>query len=255
MNEIFSFKRFFLLIRKQFIEQSRLYFMSAVVLAGVFVFLFGMKIGSGFDQGFQKSIMQIGLIMGGAVFSSLVFQDMSDRAHGILSLTLPASHLEKFLCAWFYGVILFLPAYFLIFYSIDIAAVRIANTYSGVSSRVLPPDNPFMGNILSIFFVTQSVAMLGSIVFKRRQFVQTAFLAFVIIFILLRLDNLLAGWLVPVDHPSGGVILGGIWFSQQGSVTFLPIPAKTLRFIEQIFYLLPLLFWLTAFFKLREKQL
>lgn len=255
MNETFSFKRFILLLRKHFIEQYALYLMSAVVLAGVFVFLFAMAIGTGYHHGFQKTIMQGGLIMGGAVFSSLLFQDMSERAHGIFSLTLPASHLEKFLCAWFYGVVLFLPAYFLIFYSVDIAAVKIANTYYNTKAEVFRLDSPYMANIMSIFFVAQSIAMLGSIIFKRRQFVQTAFLAFVGFFIIRQLDSFLAGWLIPLNDLSGGILLGGIWFLQEGNRIFLPVPEKALRFIEVMFYFLPVLFWLTAFFKLKEKQL
>ena len=184
----------------------------------------------------------------------MLFRDINHHRHGIISLTLPASHLEKFLCAWFYGVILFLPAYFLIFYCVDIVAINIANTYKDLNAQVFQPDKRLAGTMLGIFLLAQSVAMLGGIAFKRLQFVQTAFLAFIVILIMLQLDSLFSSLLIPGDRYAGGVLRGGVWIGAHGSDGFVPVPEQVIKLIQLVSYFLPVVFWLTAFFKLKEKQ-
>ncbi|MBL7777284.1 MAG: hypothetical protein JNK66_03180 [Chitinophagales bacterium] len=132
MNQLFSFSRWWLLVRKTYFEKKRLYLLSALTilalgLAFYIVFLilnstgyFGAELQAGFYFG--------GLFITGCLFASVQFSDLADKSKGIAFITLPASQLEKLLAGVFFSVLVFTVVYTALFYSVNTPALKISNS-------------------------------------------------------------------------------------------------------------------------------
>src|SRR5665213_2760957 len=110
MNNTFNLTRFGRLFVKHTVEHYKSYLMSLAVLMGV------MLLGDGFitylipgdfmDAGMQSALFMSVLLLAGTIFASTIFADLGDNKKAMASLTLPASHFEKYLVAWLYSVII-----------------------------------------------------------------------------------------------------------------------------------------------------
>src|ERR1022692_150129 len=103
MNNTFNIRRFRRLFVKHTVEHYKSYLMSLTVLMGVMIlggsFLIYM-IEAPIDKGFQSAIFAMILLLAGTIFTSTIFADLGDTKKAVASLTLPASHFEKYLVAW-----------------------------------------------------------------------------------------------------------------------------------------------------------
>ncbi|WP_317169489.1 TlpA family protein disulfide reductase [Mucilaginibacter humi] len=109
MNNTFNLKRFLLLFKKQTAEHLKAYLLSTAVLFGTVLLLFAYVTFT--ENGRLTANTQTGifvwiLILSGSIFTSLCFSSLGSK-QGILTLTLPASHLEKFPVQWVYSFVIF----------------------------------------------------------------------------------------------------------------------------------------------------
>ncbi len=215
-----------------------------------------------------------GLYFVGCLYASSLFSELGNKAEGINYLTLPASHLEKLLCALFFGVFLFFIAYTLIFYIVDIPMVEIANRskMEGHLLRLAGPGNLNRLGVVNVFalnlgsgpgipvrlfllgyFAIQSAFVLGSAWFTRYSFIKTIVAVLVFLLIQMLLQRLLE---TSVPH---GWFIGG-WFSWRqflpdGGVHTVSLP---LWIQDSLFYLmeycLPFVFWMITYYRLKEKE-
>jgi hypothetical protein len=279
MNQTFSFNRWSMLVSKHWVENRRRYLLSLLAIAGLMIawycFILTMDAIDPLGVFFQYITYYGGLYFVGCLYASMLFADLQSKTAGIGWLSLPASTVEKLLCALLFGVFLFFIAYTLVFYLVDIPMVQLSNklieshprtwpnsdqfvpelaVYNVFSAKAGPALEPEYHIILLGFFAVQAVFVLGSVYFTRNSFIKTivVVLLFLLILILLFLKlvgaMLPAGWHYTFFH----------WDQFDSSwkqLKTVRLPAWTdgiLVFLLQ--YSLPFIFWIITYIRLKEKE-
>lgn len=282
MNQFFDMQRWTLLLRKHWGENRKILILSTVAIASIlliwYLLFLMMNRFLPLDEFVQNLTYFFGLYLGGCVYASLLFADLSTRPKGINFLMVPASSFEKLLCALVFGVILFFITYTLLFYIIDISMVKLANSinankiieYSDRSGIYKPQtviniikgpsDHSFADAnqcyyFLLIFFAVQSAFALGSIYASKFSIIKTS----IVLLLLSVFVVLLVGQVMHPLMPEG--------FFYENITTYRLMEAgkgdmvvQLPRWVHDTVIILfqysfgPLL-WVTAYFRLKEKQL
>ncbi|SEN87559.1 hypothetical protein SAMN05192574_104441 [Mucilaginibacter gossypiicola] len=255
MHNYFNLKRFGLLFMKHTVEHYRTYLMSASVLAGVFLlggsFIFYMIPGP-VDAGFQMAIFGVLILIAGPLFTSTIFADLGDKRRAIPILTLPASQLEKFMVSWIYSYIIFLLVYTGVFYLVLFILMNL-KPWPGHQSEILSLFQDKFVLVMMLFSFLHSVTLYGAIRFEKLHFIKTGFSFFIFYALLILVNTVFVRFIVgrpikPVMPFSFLNFQDGINFysvglnAQQSAWVFIVVP------------LISLLFWIAAYFKLKEKQ-
>jgi len=280
MNQTFFFPRWWMMVTRHWAENRRRYLLYLLAVAAL------MIIWNGFNLLMEKDLpMQyrhqlptyfIGLFLTGCIFASTLFNPLGNKKEAIQYLSVPASQLEKFLCALLYGVLLFFILYNVLFYLVDIPFVRLSRQLSA-PSRVLPiyetpmrdrtgVINVFADNGMAIdggsaipvfmlaFFAIQSMFILGSIYFSRFAFIKTV----IAVLLLVVAGALYMMKVINPNIPNSWNLDGLIeWrrYNVEG-LTEVISPAgwmtSTLAFVVK--YTLPVIFWFIAYIRLKEKE-
>jgi hypothetical protein len=280
MNQIFSFSRWQLLVQKHWAENYSRYLLSLLAIGGLLIawFSFILLVDTTDPLGifFQYTAYFVGLYFTGCLYASMIFSELSSKAAGISYLSLPASSLEKLLCAIFFGVILFFIAYTLLFYLIDIPMVELSNRLIRLHPRVWPGTDQYVPELavynvfsgmagmsgeseyhiwLLGFFAAQSCFLLGSVYFTRYSFIKTivAVLMFLLILIIffkkVIFGTMPHGWTSDFFtwqkydeyfNPIASVRLPG-WLNGMGHLLLQ--------------FALPPIFWTITYYRLKEKEL
>lgn len=278
-SESFSWSRWCLLVAKHWAENRKRYVLSLVGFGGLllvwFSFILTMDRLDPMNIIYQYMTYFCGLYITGTIYASTIFAELGSKRDGIGFLALPASQLEKLLCALLFGIVLFFVAYTVLFYAIDIPMVKLSNRMIGSVPRNWPnsairvPPNQvydaFTGNygpaiekefhlFLSGFFTVQSAFLLGSVYFPRYSFIKVLVgLAIGLLAVLAVQANLIHFLLPPGWHNSW---LG--WYSDESDrelQQFVALPdlaEKTV--IHLIQWAPPVLLWLVTWFRIKEKQ-
>lgn len=255
MNNYFSLKRFFQLFIKHTVEHYRTYLMSASVLAGVFLlggsFIFYMIPGP-MDAGFQGAIFAVLMVIAGPIFTSTIFTNLGDKRKAIPALTLPASQFEKFMVSWVYSYVIFFLVYTGIFYLVLSILLNLKH-WPGHQPEMLTLFQDKFTILLILFSFLHAVTLYGAIRFEKLHFIKTGF-SFFIFYALLILSNTLflrvivgrqiypATPFAFLNFPEGTNFYSIGLNVQQSAWVFIMLPVVTL------------LFWIAAYFKLKEKQ-
>jgi len=275
----FSFSRWKLLVSKHWAENGKRYLLSLLAIAGLLIawysFILTMDKFNPLDIFFQYTAYFSGLFVVGCLFANSLFATLSSKKEGLGYLSLPASHLEKLLCAILFGVVLFFIAFTLLFYLINIPMVRLSNYLIERYPRTVPnttvliPTNEvyniFTGSggpipekefhlFLFGYFAIQSAFLLGSIYFTRYSFIRTIVysLLFILVFVVFQsevLQRMLpGGWHTDLTLWRQGD--GPLRDVQQ--VRLSPFTDKLILTLAQ--YILPPVFWVITYFRLKEKE-
>lgn len=260
MNNTFTFNRFSLLFKKHFIEQIRTYLMSVAVLIGFLAITLGFAAYASDGElylGVKTQLMFfITFLLGaGIIFTSIIFNELGDKKKAIPILTLPVSHLEKYLVAWIYSFPIFLLVFLGCFYAVDGLTVYFCNLNVIHKNEVLSLFNeeykPY--RILPVFTVLHAIAFAGAIFFEKLHLIKTAFLTMIFVFAVFLINQPLMKMLfkpevrnaVPFD--TVGVIDGdNVWYIAATKDSHL--------IITTLLVILMITFWTSAYFKLKEKQ-
>ena len=282
-NQVFSFSRWRLLVAKQWLEHGRRYLLSLLAIGGLMAaweaFIIAVVPYAPLEPFMQFATHMVGLYFTGSLFASSLFADLGNRKQALPWLSLPASHLEKLLCAILYGVVLFYLAFTLVFYLVDIPMVHWANSilrrhplnFPG-SSTPIPPSlvynlftpagAPLPEKEWHLFtagyFAIQAAFLLGSVYFTRFSFIKTvvAGLLFVLAFVIFQ--KLV---LFPMQ-PEGWSHDFFRWSQETSELTDRDRPLQEVRLsypLESILLLLAQFgiapfFWLVTWFRLKEKE-
>jgi hypothetical protein len=255
MNNTFNLSRFGKLFIKHTVEHYKSYLMSLTVLIGVMIlggsFLVYMM-DAPIDRGFQSAIFVMILLLAGTIFTSTIFADFGDKKKAVASLTLPASHFEKYLVAWLYSYLLFVIVYTAGFYLVTLFAVNIKH-FPGHPGELI---NIFQKPLIEMFLLyafLHSVAFLGAIFFETLHFIKTAFLFFIFLAILIVFNRILLGTLlgrkVEVTIP-----FGNLRFIDNGYTTDINITQQQYSYLLIFITALAVIFWVAAYYRLKEKQ-
>lgn len=282
----FSLSRFWLLTRKQWVENRKLYALGALALTGILSFLIIFIIVTeknwGFRQASQRLIFFAGLISAGALFSSTLLKSYEEKHKSIQAFMIPASLLEKFLVTIMYLVIFFPLVYFVIVYSLILIALYIDKEVLGHFNSLFSLNQENLLGSLVLCLVIQSCFLLFSVVFRRYAFLKTTVVVCVLLASCFFLNDYMAKTMLgdaqPSALPTGDFDPAVIfpkdrephWFSFSGASLYSSITMygtgnismweihlpKTQDAVFKLYIIcIAPLIWLITFFRLREKQL
>ncbi|MDZ7897145.1 MAG: hypothetical protein U5N85_03840 [Arcicella sp.] len=269
MNNFFNYQRFALLLKRQWVENQKLFLMATLVMLGIGILFYAPNLdwpgGYLFNIDSRTGIFFVGLFITGSLFTNYIFKDLSDKNSSTSYLLVPASHFEKVSSGIFYAIIVFPVVYSIVFYALDSAFVSIGNSIleSNVSKGLMKIEKlnlnkSLFGNlrdidfsraklILPIWLVIQAFMILGSISFMRWSFIKTCFTGFAVLLILgLTIGSMDKLFLEDLRNQAGG---------NQG-FQVKPTSDMFSNYLQYIVkYALAPLFSVIAYFKLKEKQI
>ncbi len=163
-----SFTRIGLLMKKQFIENKKLYLFGVLAIMGImsFVFVTIVFFGEGLKMQEQGVVFGLGMISFGCLFTLTLFSKLDKKEGRTEIFTLPATALEKLVCGIIYGAILFPIIYIITVYPILRFAHYLDNTYMG---RI---NETYIFNVdkaifMSIFYILQTLVLMLSVFIKQ----------------------------------------------------------------------------------------
>ncbi|GAB3508557.1 hypothetical protein [Emticicia fontis] len=194
----FSTKRLFLLIKKTWIENYRIWAIALGVLVAVYIVFHFLTTDRTHIIAFynRQLIYSFGLIAAGTIFANFIWRDFSTKGQSINFLLLPATPFEKLITAIFYTCIVFPTVYISVFFILDffyIQAIQSIVTIKIDEWDLHPlsfkdPYSVVLRNTI-FFLVLQPIALMSSLLFERFSYIKTALLLFILLFVLTYLFN------------------------------------------------------------------
>ncbi|RYU78455.1 hypothetical protein [Hymenobacter persicinus] len=259
MSNQFNLARFGRLFRKHTAEHGRGYLLSVAVLLGLLAVLMGTQAYVQNDPmipPIQMGYLIFFLLLGGAMFTSTVFASLADKKQAIAALTLPASHLEKYLVGWLYSYVLFTLACIGCFYVVDAAVVSFDNWHGRPAELLNFFDAKYKAYYaLLVYAFMHAIAIWGAVYFEKMQLVKTAFLFFIGVAALFVVNFQLVQLLL--DHVTGNMVVpfGDIDLGIGKEHYRLALPTEKRQWLGVLPALLVGLFWLAGYFRVQEKQI
>lgn len=278
-SDRFSWSRWTLLVSKHWVENRKRYGLALLAIGGLllawFSFILAMDKADPMNTFYQYATYFTGLYISGSLYASTLFAELSSRRDGIPFLALPASQLEKLLCAILFGVVLFFIAYTLLFYLVDYPMVKLSNqliinmprNYPNTTLRVManPVYNWFTANggpapeqefhlFLWGFFSVQSASLLGSLYFTRYSFIKTVIVLVLGLLAAVAIQSDVIRLFLPHGWDNGWTG----WYTHEvngdlDKVIELPDAAEN-AITRLVLWAPPVLLWLITYFRLKEKQ-
>ena len=256
MNKLFSLNRFWRLFSKHTAENYSTYLMSISVLTGV------MLLGGGFiiflipgpmDAGFQSVVFIMLMLISGTIFSSTVFSDLGNKRKAIPALTLPATHLEKFLIGWVYAYPIFVIVYTGIFYIVLLGLTSLKR-WPGHHTEVL---TIFQGRIYIMFILfsfLQSITLFGAVFFEKLHFIKTAFCFFIGYAVIILFNTLyLKLYVSQIIKPA--IPFGTLNFFENSMDYAVGTSDLETIWVFALLMIITALLWIATYFRIKEKQI
>ncbi|MCO5936041.1 hypothetical protein NAF17_10865 [Mucilaginibacter sp. RB4R14] len=265
MNDTFNLTRFSLLLKKTVLERPvQLIGLMGLILCFTLI-LYSLVLYS-IDYGSAQNISFIwGFIGGGTVLASFVFGYFNTNAGGSAYLTLPASALEKWLCsvliAGIFFLVIFLSFYRVMDYIFVTAYHKGLDHTSPLYQRLydhvyLYPlyQNNVVNKVYIIWANCAGVMLIGSLYFNRVAIVKVSLLVCVVLGCIYFLNLAVASALfsnIDVAFPFYTVLI-----KVRSEVGVIQLPQRAYQ-MSDIFinYILPATLWITAYIRLREKEI
>ncbi len=266
MTSSFSFSRLGKLITKQFYENSRLYTFAVLAIVSLLGLIFAFWIvaqGPDYNEENTWFIFLIGLFITGSIFAGMSFNMLGSKDKGIYWLGVPATHLEKLVCTILFTTVLFTLVYCLCFFAVKSISIvflqEYIKKYPGSYYTEMQDYTKGFGAVIKYFiygyFAIQALYLLGSVYFTRYSFilttVATALLIFGFVYYITRIQHSMLGsasW----NFVSARVKDPGI---KEGYLLYSVSPAVTNFIKYAIQFIWAPLFWVVAWFRLKEKEI
>ena len=245
-----------LLIKRQFKENYSVYGIGLFVLIALLLFMFLLvhQWQDSFAGAVQNGVFIIGLFIAGGVFSSAMFQEFSSPQSGMWLLSIPATHSEKVITSILISAVLFLLAYFPIFYLADVLYLFVTDKL-GVEAIL----NPFKDNFyqfLFLYLVFNGIILLGSVIFNKNSFIKTLLAGILVLVVFNYINTQLLELLLPETKIVSSIAFDSFLFSHHGENIKVMLP-NHVNTISSVFIrvLLPISIWFAVGFKLKEKEI
>ncbi len=255
MHQIFSFKRYIWLIKRQLVENAATYKWGIGILIALTVVLLGLF--SDWKTGAHPHLghAEVFVLLGSGflfIYSGSFFESIGSKYKGMFYFSLPVTSLERTVTAFTFVVILF-PALFLsIFFIFDCVAVQLYNLVHHTSEEMLcinilsdTPKNPSLFSWSSIYTYITFISLfaLGSLMFGKNGTIKTGLALFVICLVYVGLMALIYKIILPSDIKMNNfsVNIGGTM-------------VHPTNIFSLILYLIAPLSWIVLYFKLKEKE-
>ena len=266
MNSLFSFKRFQLLVYKQFNENRKI-FLIAVILMILPAFFKRISLPSQ-NQDFEFNAFTTFLLVIGGMFTTMFFNEWSFKSRSVSLIVLPASALEKILLVLFYTVVVFVPIFTILYFSSNFVIFKIIKEvnyftfleqYRGLSTI---PAILLYAVLPYIFF--QSIVLLFSVWLKKSQIlIALGFIALLMIGVTIW-NSYFIHSLIRVGDSLPSVSKQLVFFpvdvsywENDSKIRTLLITRNNLIMTISVIVLTisALLFYVASYFKLKEKEI
>ncbi|SEN09170.1 hypothetical protein SAMN05192574_102426 [Mucilaginibacter gossypiicola] len=262
MLKYFNPARFSRLFIKHTQEHYTRYLMSTVVLIGVMVlggsFLIYM-INTSLDPVFQMLLYAWLLLLGGTIFTSNIFAEYGSSKQVIATLSLPASHFEKYLVAWLYSFLILFTVVTVSFYGVMAFLINIKHfpqqrpELINLLQKPGALEFPILFIVLVLYALLHSIVFYGAIHFKKLHFIKTAFSFFIGIAVMMFGNKLLYDLLLHKDAIAG-LPFTNVAYMEKGRVIVINLTDNKEFYALIMYMVLALMFWIAAYFRLKEKQ-
>lgn len=279
-SDIFSFKRWSLLVSKHWTENRKKYGLFLLASTGLLVAWYSFMLIMGrsvlLDVTIQFGTYFAGLYLAGCLYASTLFAELTSKQEGITYLTLPASQLEKLLCVLLYGVVIFFAGYTLVFYLVDIPMVEISNHILEKYPRYIPNSTiwvpttivyniftaeqgalPEKGDHVFLlgFFSIQAIFILGSLYFRRYALIKSIIVVLACLLAIILVEEKLVNFFLPKRWHT--MNFSWIQFDEEGHPSrFVYLPGGLADIIMKLLqYGIPVLIWIITYHRLKEKEI
>lgn len=251
------------LLRLDFVNRKRFYLIglgAIVILYTFFLFLFQAD-GDPRDIEFHHNFFPLGLLLLGCYFSSKAFDELNNPLEKQTYLNLPASTLEKFTSKWIITVIIFPIAFLLMWIILSNSIALIIDRIIGVSSLGFNPMDSVVFLFLKLYVAIQGIYLIAAVLFSKYELLKITLAsmalnlitAFIIVFLFrIIFYDYFDGFVMVGPKGSGDFNVSASVQEPFHSYVEETIP-RILRYL--LFIGVPILSWVVAYFKLKEKEL
>jgi hypothetical protein len=233
----------------------------ATVIGAVFGLLLLVNVASVRSSGeweFHLVFFPLVLLIGGHIITSMSFRELHNKQKGYTFLTLPASQGEKYLSKLFITSIGYTAAVVCLYLIFSLLATGITELFFNRSHGVFNPFHHLMWRTIGIYIATHSVTFFCAVFFKRLQLLNEVLwlnilgIGFGVIAVLLAklvFWNWFPGFFTSINFDHINIVDPA---KQDALMSFFQ---GLLRFTEILFYYIaPVFFWITGYFRLRETE-
>ncbi len=242
--------RLYFLIRRHILSNGKSWLIAYGAIAGALLVL---TLFRGYfqptDIGGLTGLYFVVMFIGGYIFTAGIFGELHQPQRSYQYLTLPVSTTERLLSAWLITAFLF-PAVAILTMAL---IVFIGNLVLNFTLDVTPfagVFSPGSWSSLKVYWITQSMFLLGAAYFRGYNFLKTV-LALFVISVVLQIIAGVTGWII-FGTPGTQVTFGPEQMSHQLEDFFLRIFPSVARIV--FYYLFVPFFLITTWFSLKERQ-
>ena len=258
MNNTFSIKRFNLLFKKHTIENANLYLLSAGVVFGLMFITLGLtayNLGGVVPPDLQTIIFVVFMILSGSIFTSISYASLGDKRKAIPMLTLPASHLEKYLVVWIYSFIIFQLVFVGSFYLADSIVLNFGNPAAAHAQLLnLFDARNYAFIAFVIYTVLHAFTFWGAIYFEKLHFIKTSFVFFIFFMVFTILNQPVLGLMVNKKLLLMNMPFDSLRFMDNGHKQNIEQQIDFIYYHLAAVIVTAMLLWCSAFFRLKEKE-
>lgn len=258
LHEIFNLKRFSHYLKKEIFLIGKQSLLGTGALFIIMLIIFSI---TGLRMPDQAEIMKVHMaifsffiLFGGFIYTAQIFKDLNNPGNSYFFLTLPSSNFEKFLTALIISSLGFSLLYtgtFLIYVGV---ANEIHSLVHEINFVYFDFEKFNLLQPLQSYWVGQSIFLLGAIAFKSKNFIKTSVSIFIILLIGLAAISLLGTIFIHPVHTVDHLSVNSIFKSYKLGLQKDWDTIKTVINWATLYLLAPVL-WITAYFKLKEREI
>ncbi|MCP9770033.1 hypothetical protein EGI22_19190 [Lacihabitans sp. LS3-19] len=271
MNDIFSFRRFWYLLRKEFVEKR--VFLLGIVGVTLIIFLLAY-VSADVDNEimqYQHICLFLGIILGPAILVSYMLGGFSGKSKSIQYLTLPSSFFERWFLIFFITFFLYVPFvllslnFFDFYFVSDLRELALRKQFSAevidskfkfIDSIINLKNGVFKGYLLVLIILT-GLFTLGGLFFKKLSFYKTALLIFLVFVFIIYFRNITTAYILGEKINSNINNFGNVTVVLKNAERVYVSSSENISFLINNFVriVLPLSLWLIAMLRFKEKEI
>ena len=244
-NNIFSIKRAYLLFKRNLCLNSKMYFFAigAYCMIAFFIAFMHAKNTNTYVPYNMAQILIFAMCLVGMLFSATIFKEMHNPTKSISFLTLPVSNLEKFIVNLFITNILFVFIFTIINYITITVFVYYIYQKGVIESFYFPPNYDVFTLFTKYFLVINTIYFFAGTVLKKYQYEATSLIVGLVFISIILLHFSIVDNYSPIFN--NGLFAASIYPSWMDN-----------HFIDiVILKVAPLMFIVTAYFSIKEKEI
>lgn len=259
MNQSFSLKRFWLLLKYDYAENKSNYLIASGLIIGLmFLFMAPILMSDQFRMILlilHLIALSVCLMLGGSLFTSTAFAAYSTALKGIPALLLPASRQEKFWAALLVNLF-FMLTFLSLFFAMHFWFIDMANSRLLLTNHQYQPMPAAIAQLaIYIYFLLQGAAFLGSIYFTKAAYIKSVAVLIVVAIAIYLIHTFLAEIFTPNQELSPSLPFGEWGFPREGRWYQVSLP-PTVESLKWLFLIVVIMvIWYISFVRLKEKEI